>query len=109
MPYPRTFRRSRHSLFCGCSNLRSIRRVTSSPRAGIAVILNYLSDPNYIDGIPDWLSVAIAPATSIAAMQICGVTHPPAGALANSVIPVENENTCTNGVLPRTACDWLAI
>ena len=94
--------------------LRSIRRVTSSPRAGIAVILNYFSDPNYIDGIPDWLSVAIAPATSIAAMQICGVTPPPAGAPAHSVIPVENESTCTNesqvlGVLPRTACDWLAI
>ena len=48
--------------------------------AAIAVIFNYLSDPEYLDVIPDWLSVALAPATSIAAMQVCGVLHPPAGA-----------------------------
>lgn len=53
--------------------------IGSTLSASIAIVLNYLSDPDHVDGIPDWLNVAIAPATSIAAMQICGVTHPPAG------------------------------
>ena len=51
-----------------------------APCTGIAVILNYFEQGDYVNALPDWLTVAIAPATSIAAMQICGVTHPPAGA-----------------------------
>eukprot|EP00966_Prymnesium_polylepis_P244535 5655871-Prymnesium_polylepis.1 len=85
----------------------------STLSASIAIAFKYLSDPEYLQVIPDWMvrvtgersqptprifliprpcgvplfdlprhwqAVALAPATSIAAMQICGVTHPPAGA-----------------------------
>ena len=34
----------------------------------------------HADAIPKWVAVALAPAASIAAMQVCGVSHPPAGA-----------------------------
>ena len=32
--------------------------------------------------LPKWLAVALAPATAISAMQLFGVTHPPAGAVS---------------------------
>jgi len=48
--------------------------------ASIAILFYYLSAPQYADAIPKWVAVALAPATSIAAMQACGVSHPPAGA-----------------------------
>ena len=46
----------------------------------IAILFYYASAPQYANAIPNWVAVALAPATSIAAMQVCGVSHPPAGA-----------------------------
>jgi len=50
--------------------------------AGVAVVLNYFSAPEHLSWVPQWVMIAIAPATAIAANQRLGVLHPPAGAAA---------------------------
>lgn len=48
--------------------------------AAIAVAFYYLSGPEFLGVIPQWVAVALAPATAIAVNQRLGVLHPPAGA-----------------------------
>ena len=48
--------------------------------ASVAILFYYASGPQFANAIPKWLAVAIVPATSIAAMQVLGLSHPPAGA-----------------------------
>ena len=60
--------------------VRVCRSYRSQLSGSIAILFFYLSSPKYYDIIPQWIAVALVPATAIAAMQACGVSHPPAGA-----------------------------
>lgn len=50
--------------------------------ATVAILFYYLSGSEYLDVVPRWLALALAPATAISAMQFFGVSHPPAGAVS---------------------------
>ena len=50
--------------------------------ASVAIAFYYLSGAEYLDLVPQWLALALAPATAIGAMQFLGVSHPPAGAVS---------------------------
>ena len=48
--------------------------------AVVAILFSYISSPAFYVLIPQWVAVALAPATAIALMGKLGVLHPPAGA-----------------------------